>query len=313
MSRPTYRPDLTVPPELAARGLGRGRLVLGLAGLGGAWKPVDMGESVATVLHALEHGIDAFDPAPAYGTAEQVLARALAQWRGPRPIVSTKVGRLPAKDAHEAGFDHTAEGIRDSLKRSLDILGLDCVDLVYLHEPEYVDLAERPRVVGILRQLQADGLTRHLGMAGGYGDGWDGFLETGAFDVVMLFRRLDPVTFDGLAADVPRLRRAGALVYGASPLHMGLLGSRHDEFVRDRPNWVWTPQIERALRLKAVAARHGLPLRELAHRFMFALGEIDRTVIGASNLAELKTALADFAAGPLPRDVFEAVCDAYEG
>ena len=129
----------------------------------------------------------------------------------------------------------------------------------------------------------------------------------------MLFRRLDPVTFDGLAADVPRLRRAGALVYGASPLHMGLLGSRHDEFVRDRPNWVWTPQIERALRLKAVAARHGLPLRELAHRFMFALGEIDRTVIGASNLAELKTALADFAAGPLPRDVFEAVCDAYEG
>lgn len=312
MAHPTFRPDFTVPPELAARGLGRGRLVLGLAGLGGAWKPVDPGESVATVLHALDHGIDAFDPAPAYGTAEQVLARALAQWKGPRPIVSTKVGRLPAKDAHEAGFDHRPEGMRDSLMRSLDILGLPQMDLVYLHEPEYVDLAERPRVVDTLRQLQADGLTRQLGLAGGFSDGWDGFLETGAFDVVMLFRRLDPVTFDGLAADVPRLRRAGVLVYGASPLHMGLLGARHDEFVRGRPDWVWAPQIERAIRLKALAERHGLGMRELAHRFMFSIGELDRTVIGASNLAELKTALADFAAGPLPRELFAAVCDSYE-
>ena len=39
MAHPTYRPDFTVPPELAARGLGRGRLVLGLAGLGAQHQP----------------------------------------------------------------------------------------------------------------------------------------------------------------------------------------------------------------------------------------------------------------------------------
>lgn len=310
MPHPTRRPDFTDSPELAARGLGRGRLVLGLAGLGGAWRPVDAGESVATVLHALEHGIDAFDPAPAYGEAEKVLARALAQWRGPRPIVSTKVGRLPARDAHEFGFDHTTAGLRTSLERSLEILGLPQVDLLYLHEPEYVEPADRPRIFDTLRQLQADGLARKLGLAGGFGEGWDGFLEAGAFDVVMLFRRLDPVTFDGLDTDLPRLRRAGVLVYGASPLHMGLLGSRYDEFVRERPGWVWGPQIDRAVRLKSLADKNGLPLRELAHRFMFGVGELDRVVIGASNRAELNTALADFAAGPLPRDLFEDVCDA---
>lgn len=307
MSRPTRRTDFSVPPELAARGLGRGRLVLGLAGLGGAWRPVDAGESVATVLHALEHGIDAFDPAPAYGEAEKVLARALAQWRGPRPIISTKVGRLPARDAHEFDFDHTSAGLRASLERSLEILGLPQVDLLYLHEPEYVTPADRPRVVETLRQLQADGLARKLGLAGGFGEGWDGILESGAFEVVMLFRRLDPVVLDGLPADLPRLRQAGVLVYGASPLHMGLLGSRYDEFVRDRPDWVWGPQIDRAIRLKALADKNGLTLRELAHRFMFSLGELDRTVIGASNLAELKTALADFEAGPLPEEMFAAV------
>jgi len=312
MLHPTRRRDFTDSPELAARGLGRGRLVLGLAGLGGAWRSVDAGESVATVLHALEHGIDAFDPAPAYGEAETILARALAQWRGPRPIISTKAGRLPARDAHEFGFDHTSAGLRASLERSLEILGLPQVDLLYLHEPEYVEPADRPRVVETLRQLQADGLARKLGLAGGFGDGWDGILETGAFDVVMLFRRLDPVVLDGLAADLPRLRRAGVLVYGASPLHMGLLGSRYDEFVRERPGWVWGPQIDRAVRLKALADKNGLPLRELAHRFMFGVGELDRVVIGASNRAELATALADFAAGPLPRNLFEDVCNADE-
>ena len=310
MPRPTRRTDFTVPPELAARGLGRGRLVLGLAGLGGAWRPVDSGESVATVLHALEHGIDAFDPAPAYGEAEKVLARALAQWRGPRPFISTKVGRLPARDAHEFGFDHTSAGLRASLERSLETLGLPQVDLLFLHEPEYVAPADRPRVVETLRQLQADGLARKLGLAGGFGEGWDGILETGAFEVVMLFRRVDPVILDGLTADLPRLRQAGVLIYGASPLHMGLLGSRYDEFVRDRPDWVWSPQIDRAIRLKALADKNGLTLRELAHRFMFSLGEIDRIVIGASNLAELSTALSDYEAGPLPSELFDEVCNA---
>jgi D-threo-aldose 1-dehydrogenase len=310
--RPTRLPDFTASPALAARGLGQHRLALGLAGLGGAWKPVDSGESVATILDALEHGIDAFDAAPAYGEAEKVFARALAQWRGPRPTISTKIGRLPAHDAHAYAFDHSSTGLRDCVRRSLDSLGLPAIDLLFLHEPEYSDAADRARIVGVMRQLQADGFARRLGLAGGCGEGWDGLLETGAFDVVMLFRRLDPVILDGLTADLPRLRRAGVLVYGASPLHMGLLGSRYDEFVRERPGWVWGPQIDRAVRLKALADKNGLPLRELAHRFLFGIGELDRVVIGASNRAELDTALADFAAGPLPRELFEDMCNTAE-
>jgi aryl-alcohol dehydrogenase-like predicted oxidoreductase len=306
---PTRLTEFGVSPVLAARGLGDSRLALGLAGLGGTWGPVDEGESLATILHALTSGVRVFDSAPAYGDGEKILGRALAQWRGPRPIVSTKIGRLPARDAHEFGFDHTSAGLRACLERSLEILGVPQVDLLFLHEPDYLPPAERPRVLAVLRQLQADGLARRLGLAGGHGKDWDGLLETGVFDVVMLFRRLDPCTFDGLADDLPRLRRAGVLTYGASPLHMGLLGARYDDFVRDRPDWIWGPQIERAIRLKALAERNSLLLRELSHRFMFSLAEIDRTVIGAKNRAELDTALADFAAGPLPAELFTEVCD----
>jgi len=306
--RPTRRETFTPAAGLERIGLRSDRLAFGLAGVGGAWGEVDPGVARETLRQAVEYGLGVFDVAPTYGTAEKLLGEVLARWRGPRPIVSTKVGRIPCTKALEEAFDFSPAGMRDSLRRSLAILGLPAVDLLFLHEPEYVPPAERARVVATLRQLQADGLARRLGLASGHGPGWDGYVETGCFDVVMLFRRLDACIFDGLAADLPRVRRAGLATYGASPLHMGLLGSRHEEFVRDRPNWVWPEQIERAVRLKALAAERGLPLPSLAHRFAFSAEEIDRVVIGARTPAELTAALADFAAGPLPAGLFDDMC-----
>lgn len=312
-TRPTLRVDGSGPNPLECLELGADRLALGLAGIGGAWGPVDETESFATLQLALARGVRVFDAAPSYGLAEQLLGRALAEWRGPRPIVSTKVGRVSSNSAHEEFYDFSSAGLRRSLEGSLRTLGLAQVDLLFVHEPQMVPPAERPRVVACLREFQAAGLARRLGLAGGCGADWDGWIESGVFDVVMLFRRLDLCILDGLADDLPRLRRHGLAIYGASPLHMGLLGARHDEFVRERPDWVWGPQIDRAIRLQLIADRHGLPLATLAHRFTFGLAELDRVIIGASNRRELESALADHAAGPLPAEVFDAVCRVNEG
>jgi D-threo-aldose 1-dehydrogenase len=306
--RPTRRDPFTSSAALEKLGLRGDRLAFGLAGIGGAWGPVDQGVARETLRLAVELGVGCFDVAPAYGTAEKLLGEELARWRGPRPVVSTKVGRVPSRDAHEEKFDFSPAGMRESLQRSLGTLGLPAVELLFLHEPDYVPPAERPRVVDVLRQLQADGLARRLGLGGGHGAGWDGFVESGVFDVAMLFRRIDACVVDGIAEDVPRLQRAGVTTYGASPLHMGLLGSKYDEFVRERPEWVGSVPIARAIRLRALAGRHGLPLATLAHRFLFSVAEIDRVVIGACTPAELTGALADFATGPLPAGLFAEVC-----
>ncbi len=306
--RPTRREEFTPSAALAQLGLRGDRLAFGLAGIGGAWGPVDAGAARETLRQAVEFGVGVFDTAPSYGTAENLLGEALAGWRGPRPVISTKVGRVSGRTPRDEVFDFSSAGMRDSVERSLARLGLPAVDLLFLHEPDYVPPAERPRVVGVLRQLQADGLARHLGLGGGHGADWDGFIESGIFDVVMLFRRLDACIFDGLADDVPRLRRAGLVTYGASPLHMGLLGSKYDVFVHEHPEWVWPEQIGRAIRLRALAEKHGLPLPTLAHRFLFSVGEIDRVVIGACTPPELAGALADFSAGPLPAGLFAEVC-----
>ena len=306
-SRPTRQESFTPAEALERIGLRGDRLALGLAGIGGAWGPLDEGVARETLRQAVEFGLGVFDVAPSYGTAEKLLGEVLAGWRGPPPVVSTKIGRLSGRDGLHIKFDYSGASLRESLQRSLEALGLPAVDLLFLHEPFLVPVEERPRVVGLMRQLQADGLTRRLGLAGGSGDGWDGYIESGCFDVVMLFRRLDAAILDGLAADVPRVRQAGLATYGASPLHMGLLGGRYDKFVRERPAWVWAPQIERAIRLRALADKHGMPLPTLAHRFLFSTAEVDRAVIGPRTPEELTAALADFSAGPLPEGLFAEI------
>ena len=305
--RPTRLDSFTPATSLERLGLRGDRLAFGLAGIGGAWGPVDPGLSRETLRQAVEFGVGVFDVAPSYGLAEKFLGEILAGWCGPRPVVSTKVGRLASHDGHHGNYDYSSAGLRTTLQRSLDMLGLPAVDLLFLHEPFFIEPAERPRVVGVLRQLQADGLTRRLGLAGGEGAGWDGYIETGAFDVVMLFRRLDASVLDGMSDDVPRVRRAGMATYGASPLHMGLLGGRYEEFVRERPNWTAPGAIDRAIQLHALAEQHGLTLPTLAHRFAFSVAELDRVVIGARSPQELTGALADFTAGPLSAELFDAI------
>ena len=89
--------------------------------------------------------------------------------------------------------------------------------------------------------------------------------------MMMLFRRVDPVILDCVGTEVPLVRRVWMTIYGASPLHMGLLGARHLQFVRERPYWVWGPQIDRAMRLQTLAEKHGMSLTTLAHRFIFGV------------------------------------------
>src|SRR5437870_5406146 len=95
------------------------RCILGTAGLGGVWGPVNPLESVRTLLFALEIGINAIDTAPAYGDAEKYVGEALRNWGGIAPQISTKVGRLKSYDASEGKYDYSDDGIWRSLEQSL--------------------------------------------------------------------------------------------------------------------------------------------------------------------------------------------------
>ncbi|KAG2362040.1 Aldo/keto reductase [Suillus spraguei] len=92
---------------------------------------------------ALRYGLNAFDTAPYYGDSEIILGNALRALRPEFPRDSytliTKVGRYPTE------FDYTPEAIESSIARSLRRLHTNYLDVVYLHDVEFVADEKLPR------------------------------------------------------------------------------------------------------------------------------------------------------------------------
>jgi aryl-alcohol dehydrogenase-like predicted oxidoreductase len=115
------------------------------------------------VLNAvLDAGINFIDTAPSYGRSEEFLGRYLSG-RRPEYFLASKCGRAYRSDPPE-GSELSRAAIFDSVERSLQRLDTDYLDLLQLHGPSIAD-TERYDCITTLRDLQAQGKTRFLGMS----------------------------------------------------------------------------------------------------------------------------------------------------
>ena len=303
---PTYLQESASSPSWK----GCHRLALGTAGLGGIWGRIHAEESVNTILFALERGITVVDTAPAYQDAERYIGQALAQWKGTKPFISTKVGRLKGRDALATAHDFSPVGMRRSLLDSLETLGVEKTDLLLLHEPEFIPSSQREGAVAAAHQFQSEGLAGSIGLGGNVDENFAPFLRQSRFAVILGFNHLNACNLDALMFEVPLVREHKMAFYQGSPLHMGLLGNRFERYCRQPPKWIDAASIEIAKKVKAIAEANEMSLSSLAHRFLFSVAEVDRVVIGPRNLVQLETTLQDWRAGPLSRDLFDEVCQA---
>lgn len=120
---------------------------------------------VDIVRRAIEHNIAAFDTSPYYGPSEILLGDALRRIE-PAPtrdsyFLITKAGRIAGDE-----FDYSPAWIRYSILRSLERLGTDRLDLVYMHDVEFVSPAEVLGAVVELRRLRDQGAIRYVGISG---------------------------------------------------------------------------------------------------------------------------------------------------
>lgn len=149
------------------RTLGKGRLVssaigLGCMGLSQGYGPTDDEASIRVIHQALEAGVTLLDTAMSYGEGhnEQLIARALSG-RRERAVVATKFGIV--RDASGVHVDSRPERVRSDCDASLARLGIDTIDLYYLHRAD-------PRVpvadtIGAMAELVKVGKVRHLGVS----------------------------------------------------------------------------------------------------------------------------------------------------
>lgn len=184
------------------------------------------------VQEALSLGIRAFDTSPYYGPSEELLGAALdtpfVRDNFPRSayFLETKVGRIAGSE-----FDYSAAWVRQSVRRSLQRLRTDYLDLVYCHDVEFVSEDEVMEAVTELRRIRDEqGTIRYVGISGYPIDVLCRLAErvqreTGEpLDAVMSYANFTLQNTTLATAGIRRLKAAGvSVVPNASPLGMGLL------------------------------------------------------------------------------------------
>lgn len=308
--------------------LGRGveitELGFGGAALGGLYTAVDDDTAAATVDAAWAEGVRYFDTAPHYGLglSERRLGAALRDRPRPSFAVSTKVGRLlvpyarndpgrPADDrasgfavpaTHRRVWDFSADGVRRSLAESLERLGLDRVDVVYLHDPD--DHADQAfgEAYPALERLRGEGVVGAIGAGMNQGEMLTRFVHDTDVDVVLCAGRYTLLEQPALTGLLPAAAERGKSVVVGGVFNSGLLADPRREATYDYAR-APRPVLERALAMKAVTERHGVPLRAAALRFPLGHPAVAAVLSGARSPAEVADAAA-LLARPVPGAVW---------
>ena len=139
------------------------------------WGDRSESDAVEMVQHALSEGVTYFDTGDVYGhgRSEELIGEALAEHRE-EVTIATKIGydfyNNPQAGHGELPKEITPSYLRDALDRSLDRLGTDHVDVLYLHNANVGEVDDD--VLATLREFREEGLADALGWALGPSIGW---------------------------------------------------------------------------------------------------------------------------------------------
>ena len=151
--------------DLGSQGLRVPAVGLGCMGMSDFYGPRDEAEAIATLHRALDLGVTMLDTADVYGprTNEELVGRALRGRRREAVVVATKFGIVRGSDPLARGANGRPEYVRSSCDGSLERLGLETIDLYYLHRVDPATPIEE--TVGAMAGLVRAGKVRFLGLS----------------------------------------------------------------------------------------------------------------------------------------------------
>ncbi|KAI9031981.1 Aldo/keto reductase [Hyaloraphidium curvatum] len=299
-------------------------------------------ETCTAILNSvLAHGHDEIDTARTYcgGTCEQYLGNigtAEMGFRIQTKLYPTTGQRVSGSIVGQDPIEHTPEGLRKHLMRSLEALRVRKLDMWYLHGPD----RKTPYGVTLkaVDELHREGYFDRFGISNYYS--WE------VAEMVTLCRAngwIQPTVYQGIynvinrtveAELFPCMRKFGISFYAFNPLGGGLLtgryskdtseiekGSRFDpertqgKFYRAR---YFNDATFAALEvIRKACEEHKLTMAEVALRWMNHHSAMkpehgDAVIIGASSVAHIEANMADLDKGPLPESILPALDEAWE-
>jgi D-threo-aldose 1-dehydrogenase len=302
-----------------------GRLPLTVLGFGGAplgnmYAAIDEATAQATLDAAWEAGMRLFDTAPQYGVglSEERFGRALAARPRDEYRLSTKVGRLlrPCRAGERPpahfidtpprtfDYDYSYDGVMRSHEASRARLGLDRVDILFVHDVDVMSHGSRAASDARVRELfdrggfraldelRAAGAVRAIGAGVNEWEVCETLLDHGTFDCFLLAGRYTLLEQPALQSFLPRCEREGVGVILGGPFNSGILAT--GAVPGAMYNYAPAPPaiLDRVRRLEAVCRAHGVRLIEAALQFVLGHPAIKSVIPGARSPEEVRANLA---------------------
>jgi D-threo-aldose 1-dehydrogenase len=288
---------------------------LGAAQVGNLYRVTTEAEAVATIETAWQAGIRVFDTAPHYGLglSERRVGALLSEYPRDEYLLSTKVGRLlvptpeGADQLDSDGFvvpaatrrelDYSRDGVLRSIEASLERLGLDRIDIAYLHDPddpEHFSVASTEGV-GALIELRDQGVLSGVGAGMKDAAPLAELIRRADIDVVMCAGRLTLLDHSAHDELIPLARERGVGIVAAGVYNSGLLATAQPQ---EDATYDYAPADARLLaRARDLAARceqHGVTLPDAAIAYSLAEPSVVCTVVGARGRSQVTSTMTRY-------------------
>jgi D-threo-aldose 1-dehydrogenase len=287
-------------------------LGFGSAPLGNYLRPLSEEDCDATLATAWDSGMRYFDTAPLYGLglSEVRVGRMLQQQHRDDFVLSTKVGRLlePCEPDEVNGmffvetpqvrfvYDYSYDGIMRSYEESLKRLGLDRVDILYVHdicafvhggrEGSEARIQELIKLGGwkALTELRDSGVVSAIGAGVNEWQPCARLLELVDPDLFLLAGRYTLLEQDPIDHLFPQCEEKGAGIVVGGPYNSGILAGLDTYNYAEAPDDV----VERVRKIEAVCKAHDVPMIRAALQFVTANPVVVSVIPGGQNVQETR-------------------------
>ena len=282
-------------------------LSFGASSLGAEFRSITIDEAMRSTRTALDLGINFIDTSHFYGRGMSEILLGMGLQDVPRDsyILGSKVGRY--SDIH---FDFSAKRVEESVHISLQRLKTDYLDIMLLHDVEFVPLEQIwNETLPALIKAKEQGKVRAIGFSCYPIKTFNTVLDhiEDEIDCVLSYNRYTLQNTSFATELIPRLKAKDIGAMNAGPFSARLLTNA------ELPAWLKEPEeVKQAARDAAkLCADNGVDIAQLALQFSCENSDIATTVAGSANPANIAK-WAEWLAKPIDRDLLKQVLAIFE-
>ena len=282
-------------------------LSFGASSLGAEFRSISLDEAMLSTKTALDLGMNFIDTSPFYGRGMSEIMLGLGLKGIPRDsyLLGSKLGRY--SDVH---FDFSAKRVEESAHISLQRLKTDHLDIMLLHDVEFVSLEQIwNETLPALVKLKEQGKVRAIGFSCYPLKTFNTILDhiENEIDCVLSYNRYTLQNTSFATEILPRLKAKNIGAMNAGPFSARLLTNA------ELPEWLKEPEnVKQAARDAAkLCADNGVDIAQLAIQFSCEYPDIATTIAGSANPKNIAK-WAEWLAAPIDRDLMKQVLAIFE-